>query len=287
MTPAEAAETTVVIADAPAEANMHEAGRAARLYPGTPVLVLSSDGAGVTGAVFDLLQPFQRALLVDGRAPEDTWTRIARHWHECYRLANPAAPGDSRKLTRQPWAELDEFFREDNVLQIRSVMAAVTVRGRRWVPVRQVEPGSFIELSDADVEAVARQEHSRWYERRLAAHWRLPADGEEDGDADRINSNVRPWDELSRAMRDGLAAYARTQIEQLEDVGFMPDLPDGGPEGAADFARFGVVRAVRLTAGYAWRTPAGDEMSGATGDWRVTDESGDERTVRDREFLAS
>lgn len=287
MTVTDAAVTAVVIADAPAEANMHEAGRAARLHPGTPVFVLSSDGAGVTRAVFDLLQPFQRALLVDGHAPEDTWTRIARHWHECYRLARPAAQGEAKKLTRKPWAELDSFFREDNVLQLRSIMAAVTARGRRWVPVRQVEAGSFVELSDADIEAVACQEHSRWYERRRAAGWRPAGAGQEDDDVLRINSNVRPWAELSAELRAGLAGYARSQIEQLEDVGFMPVLPDCGPAGAADFARVGEVRAVRLTAAYAWRTPAGDELSGATGDWRVMDESGDERTVRDREFQAS
>ena len=283
----DAERTAVVIADAPAEANMHEAGRAARLHPGTPVFVLSSDGAGVTGAVFDLLQPFQRALLVDGRAPEDTWTRIARHWHECYRLTHPADPDAAKKLTRKPWADLDVFFREDNVLQLRSIMAAVVARGRRWVPVREVETGSFVELTKADVEAVACREHSRWYDRRRAAGWRPAGTGQEDDDVLRINSNVRPWAELSAEMRTGLAKYARSQLEQLEDVGFMPVLPDGGPPGAADFTRVGEVRAVRLTAGYAWRTPAGDELSGATGDWRVIDESGDERTVRDREFLAS
>ena len=75
-----------------AEDSMHEAGRVARLHPGIPVFVLTSDGAGTSGAIFDLLQPFQRALLVDGEVPEDTWTRVARHWHECYRLQHPPAP---------------------------------------------------------------------------------------------------------------------------------------------------------------------------------------------------
>jgi len=284
MTPADAAATAVVIADAPAEANMHEAGRAARLHPGTPVFVLSSDGAGVTSAVFDLLQPFQRALLVDGGAPEDTWTRIARHWHECYLLTHPAIPGEAKKLTRKPWAELDVFFLEDNVLQLRSIMAAVVARGRHWVPARAVGAGSFVELSEADIDAVACQEHTRWYDRRRAAGWRAAAAGQEDDDNARINSNVRPWAELSAEMRAGLTGYARSQVAQLEEVGFMPVLPDRGPDGAADFARVGEVHAVRLTAGYAWRAPSGDEMSGSVGNWRVIDVSGDERTVRDGEF---
>ncbi len=287
MEPPEIAGTAVVIADAPAEENMHEAGRAARLYPGTPVFVLSSDGAGVTDAVFDLLRPFQRTLLVGYQAPEDTWTRIARHWHECYRLSHPATAGETRKLTRKPWTELDMFFRDDTVLELRSIMSAVVARGRRWVPVRALVPGSFVELDEADIAAVAEHEHTRWYRRRVARGWQPAGPGQADDDAGRINSNVRPWAELSAETRAGLADYARSQIGQLEDVGFMPVLPDDGPDDAACYERVGEVRAERLTARHAWRTPGGDQMSGAKGDWLVTDESGNERTVRDREFRAS
>ena len=61
---------------------------------------------------------------------------------------------------------LDDFIRQDNILQIRSIMTAVVTHGRRWVPGRAVAPGSFIELSEQDLEAVARAEHTRWYQRR-------------------------------------------------------------------------------------------------------------------------
>ena len=287
MSPAEAAGTVVLIADSPSEANMHEAGRVARLHPRTQVFVLSSDGAGVTGVVFGLLQPFQRALLVAGEPPEDTWIRIARHWHECYRLSHPAVSGGARKLTRKPWAELDEFFREDNVLQLRSIMAAVTARGRRWAPSRTVAHGSFVELTDGDVLHVARQEHCRWYERRKAAGWRATAEGEEDDDSARINSVVRPWDDLPEETRKWLPGYLRSQLAQLEAVGFMPVLPECGPPGAADFLRIGEVRAERLITSHAWRHTSGGVLSGTAGDWRVIDEAGDERTVRDQEFHAT
>ena len=103
---------------------MHEAGRVARLHPGIPLFVLTSDGAATNGAIFDRLQPFQRTFLVDGEEPEDTWTRVARHWHECYRMRQPAVPGEPRSVTGRPWADLDEFIRQDNILQVRSVMAA-------------------------------------------------------------------------------------------------------------------------------------------------------------------
>ena len=120
MAPAEAPQAAVVVADVLGEGSMHEAGRVARLHPGVPVFVLTSDGAGTSGAIFDQLQPYQRALLVGGQVPEDAWTRVARHWHECFRLRNPVASGDPKAPARRPWADLDDFIRQDNILQLRS-----------------------------------------------------------------------------------------------------------------------------------------------------------------------
>ena len=273
MPPAEANETAVVVADTQAEGSMHEAGRVARLHPGIPLFVLTSDGPGMHRAIFDRLQPFQRALLVDGEAPEDTWTRVARHWHECYRMSHPAVPGDPRARTRRAWAQLEEFIRQDNILQLRSVMAEVVARGRRWVPARAVPPGSFIDLGDRDLEQVARAEHTRWYQRRLAAGW--------------SDSRVVPWAELPADERSSRVDYLRSQLAQLEDVGFMPIVPAGGPVEAAEFRRVGTIRARRLHARRPWTRESGDELHGDAGDWRVVDDSGDERTVRDLEFRHS
>ena len=96
MPPAEAAQAAVVVADAGTDASLREVARVARLHPGIPLFVLTSDGAATDGAIFDRLLPFQRTFLVDGEEPEDTWTRVARHWHECYRMRHPAVPGEPR-----------------------------------------------------------------------------------------------------------------------------------------------------------------------------------------------
>jgi hypothetical protein len=287
MSSAEAGETVVVVADPPTEGSMHEAGRVARLHPDIPVFVLSCDGAGASEAIFDLLQPFQRTLLVEGAAPEDTWTRIARHWHECYRLRHPAAVGASRPLARRPWAELDDFFRQDNILQLRSVMAAAVSCGRRWVPARAVASGSYIELSERDLEELARIEHSRWYQRRRAAGWQAAGDEPDDGSAARVNSSVVPWADLPVDKRAGLVEYVRSQLAQLEDFGFMPVVPEGGPAEAVGYRRVGTVQARRLQARWPWTRRSGDKLSGNAGDWRVVDDSGDERTIRDLAFRAS
>ena len=288
MPPEAATDTTVVVADEPGDRGMHEAGRVARLHPGVPVVVVTSEREGTSGAIFDRLRPIQRALLVDGEVPEDTWTRVARHWHDCYRLSHPPVPGNPRTLTGRPWAGLDEFIRQDNILQLRSIMTAVVACGRRWVPARAVVPGSFIELNDHDLEEIARAEHTRWYRRRLAAGWSAVAAST--GSAARaslVNSRVVPWADLPAAERTGMTGYLRSQLAQLEDVGFMPIVPPGGPPGAAEFRRIGTVRAKRLSTRRPWTRRSGEELHGNPGDWRVVDDGGDERTVRDLEFRDS
>ncbi len=166
-------------------------------------------------------------------------------------------------------------------------MAKVAARGRRWVPNHMVVPGSFLELSDTELEEVAHAEHSRWYKRHLTGGRRSAASGEPDEDRTPDNNDDRPWADLPDYIRKEKGEDVRSQLAQLEAVGFMPVLPDCGPPGATDFLRLGEVRAEQLTASRSWRNRAGDKLTGVAGDWHVIDESGDERTVRDKEFRDS
>jgi len=276
--PEKAARTATIVATVVTGGGMHEAGRVARMHPDTPLYMLSADGSGISAPIFDQLRPYERGVLVDGEPPEDTWTRIARHWHECYRLGHPLPPGDPRAPNRRPWAELDEFIRQDNILQLRGILVTVAGLGREWVPARSVAPGSFIELSDGELLVIAEADHTRWYLRRRSLG-RQPG-----GEANPI---FRPWEELTDAQRISHVAYTRSQIAQLEDAGFMPVVPTGGPAQAARFRRIGAVRARRLTAQRTWVQENGDVLQGEAGDWRVTDPEGGERTVGDLQFRAS
>jgi hypothetical protein len=304
LAPADARATAVIIVDRNASASMHEAGRVARLHAGTPVFVQAASGEGTDEAVFDLLHPFQQGLLVDGDVPEDAWTRVARHWHECFRLRHPVAPGDPRMYGRLPWDELDHFIRQDNILQLRSILSAVAARGRQWVPVRTVPPGSHIELTDTDVEEVAHAEHTRWYRRRLAAGW--SAGGDHGSASDqygaggaavtvrrpaRSNASVMPWPQLPPGRREAVRESLRSQLAQLEDVGYAAIVPPGGPPEATRFHRIGIVEARKLMAPQAWERRCseekGEELQGEAGDWHVRDSFGDVRTVGNAEFRQS
>lgn len=281
------AQTAVIIADTPSEAGLHEAGRVARLHRSTPVFILTSEGADVTDPIFDTLRPFHRTLLVGGRVPEDSWTRISRLWHETYRRAHPAPPGSGKERTRRRWEDLDDFIREDNILQLRSVMAEVARLGRHWVPAREAVRGSMVDLTGSEVHRVASAEHTRWYEHRARAGWHATAAGEHDDDSMLRNSNVRPWAGLPAAAREQACQQIRSQLEQLAAAGFVPALPAAGPPGAAPFTRIGEVRARKLNAGRTWQSTSGDTFTADAGDWLVADEFGNERTIRDGEFHAS
>jgi hypothetical protein len=281
----DAAETAVIVVVAMTDDSRHETARVARLHPKIPVLALSSDGAGISETIFDQLFLFQRGVLDGDQPPEDAWTRLARHWHECYRLANPVPAGDPREPNRRPWAELDESIRQDNILQLRNILVTVAELGRAWVPVRAVTNGSFIELTDSDLAVVARAEHTRWYLRRRQLGWRPTA--EEARSSSLVNSIVVPWEELPDQRRSEHAAYIGTLLSQLEDAGFLPVVPIGGPAGAVRFIRDGTVSARKLSGRQSWTRENGDELSGSPGDWQVTDDAGEDRTVRDPEFRAS
>jgi hypothetical protein len=290
-----AQQSAVIIADLPSEGSAHEAGRIARLHTEVPVFVLAPAGDVMTDAIFGQLRPFELGLLVNGQVPEDSWARIARHWHNYYRLSHPVPAGHPQAATRLPWTEIEPFIRQDNLLQVHSILSAVAQLGRRWVPARTVKPGSFIELSEQELENVAMAEHTRWQLRAKAAS------GSASGNykameqviaaarhaQTRVNQLAVPWAELSPVRREENRDWVRWQIGQLEAMGFLPTVPAGGPPEAAIFERTGIVHASRLTSHLHWTLRSGAEMQGYAGDWRVTDDAGGTRTVSHPEFQSS
>ncbi|HEY5987801.1 MAG TPA: hypothetical protein VIV12_15715, partial [Streptosporangiaceae bacterium] len=290
----DAAGCVVIVTDDPTPEGTHEAGRVARLHPRTVIYSQSIDVVGGADVVFDNLHQFRVGFLVDGVLPADTWTRLARHNHERYRRRWPVPAGSSAESARRPWEDLDEFFREENIQQVRQVLASAVALGRLWRPLRAVPPGSFVEFTGSELDVLARTEHERWYARRLAAHWHAPGMGEADasasrgqGPAERVNASVVPWDALPDSMRRQNAQHVASILAQLEAIGYVAVLPDDGPRHVAPFERRGEVRALRLDAPRVWQAQNGTAMRAETGDWSIHDAHGHERTVRDAEFRTS
>ncbi len=290
----EAADCVVVVTDEPTAEGAQEAGRVARLHPRTVIYAQSIDDIGGADVAFDNLHQFRVGFLVDGVLPVDTWTRLARHNHERYRLRWPVPAGSPGEPARRPWDDLDEFFREENIRQVRQVLASAVALGRLWRPLRSVPPGSVVEFTDSELAALAQEEHGRWYARRVAADWHSPGTGEGDGGAARVqgtarrvNPSVVPWDALPDSMRQQNALHVASILTLLEAIGYIAVLPDDGPGHAAPFVRRGEVRAVRLDAPRVWEAANGAALRAEPGDWNISDEQGHERTVRDAEFRTS
>jgi hypothetical protein len=84
-----------------------------------------------------------------------------------------------------------------------------------------------------------------------------------------------------------VSRHLSSQLAQLEDVGFVPVVPAGGPPAAARYERVGLVHASQLTEPLTWTNDTGEQMHGYAGDWRVVDDAGNLRTVSDPEFQSS
>ena len=159
---------------------------------------------------------------------------MAHHWHECYRLSHRPDPGEPTPPARLPWSELDTFVRRDNILQIRSIMTAVAGCGRRWVPERSVRTG---ELHRADRPGAGAHKPVRAHAVVPAAARGRLVSGRTTPPHPGRPAPARP-DQQPRGAVAGAAqrrapaadrATLRSQLAQLEDVGFVPVVPAGGP----------------------------------------------------------
>ena len=215
----------------------------------------------------------------------------------------PAQPTPLR-LLRQLAGDARSPRRILIILRLRSILTQVAALGRQWAPVRLVPSGSFIELSQADLERVATAEHAGVADvtrrlarleqagllpivpaggpqaaasfervgvvsaRRLAArlHWKLPSGEQMYGDAG-------DW-----RVVDG-AGTVRTVTDSEFRSSHAP-LDDGR------WQRVGVFRAWQVAEPVVLRTKEGSATARA-GDWVVEGPGGERWPVSDPQFRRS
>jgi hypothetical protein len=190
------------------------------------------------------------------------------------------------------------------ILRLRSILAQVAGLGRQWAPVGQVPTGSFIELSQADLERVATAGRARVADvrrllarlervgllpivpaggpvaaasfervgvvsaRRLATrlHWTLPS-------GERLFGDAGDWHVV-----DG-AGTARTVTDSEFRSSHAP-LRDGR------WQRVGVFRAWQVAEAVVLRTKEGSATA-RPGDWVVEGPGGERWPVSDGQFRRS
>jgi hypothetical protein len=226
---------------------------------------------------------------------------------EIYRRRPPARrgqPAPSGQFLRLLARDARSPGRVLVILRLRSILAQVAGLGRQWAPVRRVPSGSFIELSQADLERVAAAAHAgvadvsrqlarleragflpivptggplaaASFERvgvvsatRLASrlHWTLPS-------GERLFGDPGDWHVV-----DG-AGTART-VSDSEFRSSHAPLRDGR------WQRVGVFRAWQVAEAVVLRTKEGSATA-RPGDWVVEGPGGERWPVSDGQFRRS
>jgi hypothetical protein len=123
--------------------------------------------------------------------------QIARAIHERY-LAEQTHDGVFMGSTpaMTSWDNLDENKREANRAQARDIEQKLSRIGCR---VGRGPATRGFAFADQELEALAREEQTRWAAQRVAAGWSY---GDRRDDAAKIHPCLVPWDELTESERD-------------------------------------------------------------------------------------
>lgn len=141
---------------------------------------------------------------------------IARSIHEFY-LQGRLDAGDAMGVRQSmaEWDELPESVRDENRLVADCYLVKLRDIGGRIVDGK----GAPLRYTVDEVEALARAEHDRWMAAKLLDGWTF---GEPRDDARRLHPDIKPYDDLSEAIKD----------LDREQVGVIPRILAAGDQRA-------------------------------------------------------
>ena len=275
----------LILADDPALIGPHRTTYLAALNPTWTIFDWSPTTRGVADQpIMERLYPFGLTLDAPSSLPVDSWERAARVVHEQYRLImRQHQQLEPSKPSHRAWEQLDRFLRESNIRQVTTAVAAAESLGRSWGPVvRGVRSDGLVtsaEISESELDAMAKMEHASWMEYLEDNGWRY---GSERDDRRHLHPSLRAWDQLTpedqAKTREGVANALRI----LNRLGYRSTVlrPRGdGSEGRdssrwVEVVRHGEVTAVRCNAPFTWTNESGETMQAEAGDWRITNAAG-------------
>ncbi|MGM0668319.1 MAG: RyR domain-containing protein [Gemmatimonadota bacterium] len=147
--------------------------------------------------------------------PDELLEPVARAIHEEYRqerLASPQSPDPALA----EWDALHPDLQNSNRAQARDIRAKLHAIGCTFTR-KPTEGEALTELTEDEIETLARLEHGRWVVERLLVGWRF---GEERDLEKKTNPYLVPWSELSETVKE-LDRQAVKKIPRfLEGQGF-------------------------------------------------------------------
>jgi hypothetical protein len=143
---------------------------------------------------------------------------LARKIHKEY-VKTREAQGDTPERNRNlvPWEELDEHYRESNRLQGEHIQVKLARVGCAAAHRRDWGAPLF-EFRLDEIELLAKVEHDRFVEERLAQGWRYGPPPR--NESKKTNPTLVPWEQLSEADKDVDRETVRELPHFLAEVGF-------------------------------------------------------------------
>lgn len=132
--------------------------------------------------------------------------QLARCIHERY-VAEQCPPSSSRgaRHTIVDWSELDEDTKDANRAQARDIEEKLDRIG--YAIGQPVYGTSEFTFSEAELDVLARAEHTRWTQERLAAGWTYAVVRDDEA---KHHPSLVAWDFLSEAEKDKDRAAVRS-----------------------------------------------------------------------------
>lgn len=198
---------------------IHHSLRGAKI----PIVVCMSDSGGLSALLaktrgsdspFSSIHPFNLMQnTCDIRLVHGVTTEIlAQAIHANYlRNELQLAGQDLRaKPTVVPWEELSDFHKESNRRQADHIGVKLDAVRCSLAPLRDWDAELF-RFTPEEVEMLARLEHQRWWEERIASGWKFGAPRD---DKRKIHPSMVPWEQLSKEDQD----RDRNTILELPEV---------------------------------------------------------------------
>ncbi len=286
--------------------------RLASRFPKLRVYVASGAATSLVDiSIVGELFSFPIDMELDSDAPQDVWERAAELIHEHYSAGTKRDTPSTR-----PWKNLDHFIRQSNRRQVLNALWIVeTIGNHSWNSLEQTGareslPQNFADLStmqrlqilgfdEHTVDRMIKAEHEDWRRYYEDAGWKY---SEHRDDSRRRHDRLLPWDELidrhPQFAEDSRRSLLSTLVN-LRSLGYrsvpktqtqkrqVPNADPSGDSGWRSYRRRGEISAEKRDHSWTWTTRSGEVMQAQPGDWVVTNDDGDERSVSASVFESS
>lgn len=158
------------------------------------------------------------SICTEDRIIDTRQDELARAIHQSYLDRYLPKDDSPRRRQHEPWAALDEDFRDSNRQAADFIPVLLRSCGydvRRPASGEPVKTPAEQAFTPEEIEVMAKLEHARWYAERYLAGW---THGEQRDDALRRHPHMVPWEKISEEVRQIDRDQVREYIRILRSL---------------------------------------------------------------------